>query len=209
VGSLRLVTDTAGNVVKRVDYDTFGYVVNDTNPSFTMPFGFAGGVYDGDTGMIRFGARDYDPDTGRWTAKDPILFKGGDTDLYGYCVSDPVNYRDPKGTILQETEIAIKIALPIIAGGLEATTNIPEKWGPVGNTLEIASGASGIFVSEIMLSTSSSLPIFLPFGLALGSGLEIGLAFNRLYEEISGQSLGADIYNWTYRRKESNLKPCH
>ena len=97
VGSLRLVTDTAGHVVKRVDYDTFGYVVNDTNPSMTMPFGFAGGLYDGDTGIIRFGARDYDPDTGRWTAKDPILFNGGDMDLYGYCLNDPVNLIDPVG----------------------------------------------------------------------------------------------------------------
>ncbi|MCU0580361.1 MAG: hypothetical protein MUF69_12600, partial [Desulfobacterota bacterium] len=37
VGSLRLVMDAAGNVVKRIDYDTFGYVVNDTNPLMTMP----------------------------------------------------------------------------------------------------------------------------------------------------------------------------
>jgi len=97
VGSLRLVSDASGNVVKRVDYDSFGYMVSDTNPSFSMPFGFAGGLYDGDTGIIRFGARDYDPDTGRWTAKDPILFNGGDTDLYGYCVNDPVNFVDQDG----------------------------------------------------------------------------------------------------------------
>ena len=100
VGSLRLVTDTAGNVVKRVDYDTFGYVVNDTNPSMSIPFGFAGGLYDRDTGIIRFGARDYDPDTGRWTAKDPILFNGGDSDLYGYCLNDPVNLVDPEGLFI-------------------------------------------------------------------------------------------------------------
>ena len=97
VGSLRLVTDAAGNAVKRLDYDSFGYVVNDTNPSMTMPVGFAGGLYDGDTGIIRFGSRDYDPDTGRWTAKDPILFNGGDSDLYGYCVDDPVSCYDSDG----------------------------------------------------------------------------------------------------------------
>jgi hypothetical protein len=34
---------------------------------------------------------------GRWTAKDPILFAGGDTDLYGYCLNDPVNLVDPEG----------------------------------------------------------------------------------------------------------------
>jgi RHS repeat-associated protein len=28
-------------------------------------------------GLVRFGARDYDASTGRWTAKDPIRFDGG------------------------------------------------------------------------------------------------------------------------------------
>ncbi|GBC59939.1 hypothetical protein DENIS_0881 [Desulfonema ishimotonii] len=74
-----------------------------------MPFGFAGGLYDADTGLIRFGHRDYDPDTGRWTAKDPILFAGGDTDLYGYCLSDPVNWVDPDGLAAMDAAVPIAI----------------------------------------------------------------------------------------------------
>jgi RHS repeat-associated protein len=97
VGTLRLVTDSTGAVVKQIDYDTFGNVVGDTNPSFSVPFGFAGGLHDRDTGLVRFGYRDYDPETGRWTAKDPILFAGGDLDLYGYCLNDPVNNFDFEG----------------------------------------------------------------------------------------------------------------
>ena len=42
-----------------------------------IPFGFAGGLHDRDTNLVRFGARDYDPSIGRWTAKDPIDFAGG------------------------------------------------------------------------------------------------------------------------------------
>ena len=71
-------------------------MITDTNPGF-QPFGFAGGVYDRDTKLVRFGARDYDVETGRWTAKDPILFAGGDTNLYGYVLNDPVNFIDPEG----------------------------------------------------------------------------------------------------------------
>lgn len=97
VGSLRSVSDAAGNVVKRVDYDSFGYVYADSNAGFSVPFGFAGGLYDIDTGLVRFGFRDYDPESGRWTAKDPIGFAGGDSDLYGYCLNDPVNLIDPEG----------------------------------------------------------------------------------------------------------------
>jgi RHS repeat-associated protein len=83
--------------VKRIDYDSFGNIITETNPTMKIPFGFAGGLHDRDTGLVRFGYRDYAPDTGRWTAKDPIGFAGGDSDLYGYCVNDPVNFADPKG----------------------------------------------------------------------------------------------------------------
>jgi RHS repeat-associated protein len=62
-----------------------------------QPFGFAGGLYDADTGLVRFGARDYDAYTGRWTSKDPILFAGGDTNLYVYVGNDPVNEVDVDG----------------------------------------------------------------------------------------------------------------
>lgn len=56
------------------------------------------GIYDTDTGLVRFGARDYDPVAGRWTAKDPIRFEGQDPNLFRYVVADPVNGLDPDGT---------------------------------------------------------------------------------------------------------------
>ena len=45
----------------------------------------------------RFGARDYDPMTGRWTNKDPIRWGGGQANLYVYVGNDPVNGLDPAG----------------------------------------------------------------------------------------------------------------
>ena len=97
LGSPRLVVDVeTGHIAQRLFYDAFGRVLFDDNPGF-QPFGFAGGLYDPDTGLTRFGARDYDAETGRWTAKDPILFAGGDTNLYGYVLNDPINWVDPFG----------------------------------------------------------------------------------------------------------------
>jgi RHS repeat-associated protein len=95
-----------------MDYDVWGRVILDTNPGF-QPFGFAGGLYDQDTGLVRFGARDYDPETGRWTAKDPILFAGGDANLFAYVANDPVNWVDPQGLFV----IALP-AVPAIAKGV-------------------------------------------------------------------------------------------
>ena len=100
LGSVRLVVNAeTGEVVARMDYDAFGRALNDTNPGF-QPFGFAGGLYDDDTGLVRFGARDYEAHSGRWTAKDPVLFAGLDTNLYAYAASDALNYYDPDGLVL-------------------------------------------------------------------------------------------------------------
>jgi RHS repeat-associated protein len=97
LGSVRLVIDTTtGSILQEIEYDEFGSVTMDTNPGF-QPFGFGGGLYDPDTKLTRFGARDYDAVVGRWTAKDPVLFGGGSTSLYVYLSNDPVNKTDPTG----------------------------------------------------------------------------------------------------------------
>jgi RHS repeat-associated protein len=112
-GSLRAVVDTNGTIVKELQYDSFGNITLDTNPTLypkgtsslpqgAVSFGFAGGLYDEDTKLTRFGYRDYQAETGKWTAKDPIGFAGGDTNLYGYVLGDPVNFVDPFGLYFWE-----------------------------------------------------------------------------------------------------------
>jgi RHS repeat-associated protein len=112
LGSVKTVVNVAtGAIAQRLDYDEFGRVLNDTNPGF-QPFGFAGGLYDADTGLVRFGARDYDAVSGRWTAKDPILFDGGQANLYGYAAADPINRLDFTGLYFCNFT-----STPLLAGG--------------------------------------------------------------------------------------------
>jgi RHS repeat-associated protein len=97
LGSVRLVVDiNSGNIIQQLDYDEFGNVLSDSNPDF-QPFAYAGGLYDSQTKLVRFGARDYDASVGRWTCKDPIGFKGESFNIYGYCSNDPINYYDDSG----------------------------------------------------------------------------------------------------------------
>ena len=96
LGSVRLVVDaTTGAVQQRLDYDEYGRVLTNTNPGF-QPFGYAGGLIDDLTRLIRFGARDYDARTGHFTLQDPIGLKGG-PNSYAYADEDPVNSSDPRG----------------------------------------------------------------------------------------------------------------
>jgi RHS repeat-associated protein len=97
LGTLKAVTDQSNNILKQLEYDSFGNILSDTNPTLDIHIGFAGGLYDKDTKLTRFGHRDYDSYTGRWTAKDPIDFSGGDSNLYGYVLGDPVNFVDIYG----------------------------------------------------------------------------------------------------------------
>jgi RHS repeat-associated protein len=99
VGSPRLILNSrTGAVAEEITYDAWGNVTRDAAPRF-IPIGFAGGLRDPDTGLVRFGARDYDPTTGRWTAADPIRFAGGDANLYRYAAADPVNLTDRTGLV--------------------------------------------------------------------------------------------------------------
>jgi RHS repeat-associated protein len=113
LGSPRLIVHAAtGAIAQQLTYDEFGNILSDTNPGF-QPFGFAGGLYDPDTGLVRFGARDYDPETGRWLSKDPSRFRKAETNLYEYVRCDPVNLIDPLGNAAESASSA-DVQLPSI-----------------------------------------------------------------------------------------------
>jgi RHS repeat-associated protein len=105
LGSPRAIVDVAsGSVVWRADYDAWGNRSLISGTADFVPFGFAGGIFDNETGLVRFGARDYDSTTGRWMAKDPTRFLAvegqwlmGEGNLYEYARSDPVNHVDRRG----------------------------------------------------------------------------------------------------------------
>jgi RHS repeat-associated protein len=142
VGSVRMVVDVdTGTVAQRMEYDSFGKVLsNVTDPGFSQPFGFAGGLFDADTGLVRFGARDYDSEVGRWTVKDPIGFDGGDRNLYVYVGDSPVNVNDPQGLTPALAPICLAPAVAPVCAGIVVLAAIAAVC--IDNTAELDVDAS-------------------------------------------------------------------
>src|SRR5262249_10812469 len=96
IGTPRDVVNWSGAVVNHADADAFGNVTeSNADPADRM--GFAGGDVVEETGLVRFGARLYASNVGRWTQQDPIGFGGGDGNLYRYVGNCSINNLDPTG----------------------------------------------------------------------------------------------------------------
>jgi RHS repeat-associated protein len=177
LGSPRLIIDTSTNTItQRMDYDEFGNVLLDTNPGF-QPFGFAGGIYDPDTRLVRFGARDYDAEMGRWTAKDPIKFRGRDFNLYGYVLNDSINQIDPDGRFGTLAEAATARVLFGFGTGLGAFIGLKVSRcrNPEFGEEQVGSLAVGGSITLSLFLAGQGRTFFLPAVAAFPVGYVLGV----------------------------------
>ncbi|HEV2826449.1 MAG TPA: Ig-like domain-containing protein [Pyrinomonadaceae bacterium] len=92
LGTTAALTDSAGNVVEQLPYDSFG---NSSGTSLTR-YGYTGRERDPDTGLLYYRARFYDPQLGRFISEDPIGLGGG-INAFAYVGNHPQNAKDPSG----------------------------------------------------------------------------------------------------------------
>jgi RHS repeat-associated protein len=147
-GSVHLVVNAAtGSVAQRIEYDDWGRVIEDTNPGF-QPFGYAGGIYDPATELVRFGARDYDARVGRWTARDIYLIGSNSTNFYIYADGEPVNRIDIDGSeshpIVGAFTESLGAGVAILGGGIAI-------FGFAEGALEIVGGGGLIFAMGVTI----------------------------------------------------------
>ena len=99
LGSPRVVTDSDGNVVERIDYLPFGSEITDSNEKIK----YNSKELDEDTGLLYYGARYYDSASGRFITADSVKGKIEDPlslNLYSYVKNNPVKYVDLKGELV-------------------------------------------------------------------------------------------------------------
>jgi RHS repeat-associated protein len=97
LGSVREMTDGAGTIRARYEYDSYGRrtkLLGDLD----VDFAFTGHYYHQPSGLHLAPFRAYDADSGRWISRDPIAESGG-LNLYTYVSNNPINRADLMGLV--------------------------------------------------------------------------------------------------------------
>jgi RHS repeat-associated protein len=97
LGSVRDVANNSGTVLDHINYDSFGNIRSESNPSNGDRFKFTGYEQDSESGLYHARARAYDPATGRFVSLDPVGFAAGDANLYRYVENAATTRVDPLG----------------------------------------------------------------------------------------------------------------
>ena len=138
-GSVLALADAKGRIVSRYSYDAFGKVTV-REEKVPIPFLYAGALYDRESDLYYLRSRAYDPVAGRFISPDVIDVAGG-TNLYRYCLNDPVNFVDPTGKIVGTT---LGTLIGGVVGGLGAMARHQDVWAGIagGATSGAIAGAA-------------------------------------------------------------------
>ncbi len=94
LGSPVAVTNTAGTVADRTDWEPYGAAIGKPNYSGV---GYTGHVMDGVTGLTYMQQRYYDPAVGQFLSTDPVQAMNGVFNRYDYAYDNPYKFIDPDG----------------------------------------------------------------------------------------------------------------
>lgn len=168
VGTPHAIFDSSGAVVREIERGAFGEILTDSAPNFVSWVGFASGIEDPLTGLIRFGFRDYHPLLGRFTAMDPAGFGGSPTNLYMYAANNPAQFSDPTGLIC--------------VGGTA--------YAGFGGGIQVCYGKEGFSAcSEIGFGAGAGLDIE-PFGKTAKTGAEFSATAKGTLGFVTGETGG-------------------
>jgi RHS repeat-associated protein len=137
IGSVRLLTNSAGTVTDTYNYEAFGNLISATGTT-TNNYGYSGERFDSDLGAYHLRERYYSPQRGRFLTTDPFagfIDRPQTLHKYNYVHGDPVNYTDPSGLTetlehhLNVVRLQIQTKLPCIRA--IASITIPNAGGVI------------------------------------------------------------------------------
>lgn len=111
-GDVSAILDSSGKLAASYDYDAWGnctvYDSSDAAIGDLNPLRYRGYYYDAETGFYYLQSRYYDPAICRFINADGLFTDGFvGSNLFAYCVNDPVNTVDPTGNFAITATVAL------------------------------------------------------------------------------------------------------
>ena len=155
-----------------ITYDAWGNLIDSDNTAIGLlnPIRYRGYYYDSETGFYYLQTRYYDPETGRFISPDAYLSTGQGvlgSNMYAYCLNNPIRYADPTGTIVIEVVVVecglyVAIALVLVAMVFDPDVNatiqngINDLWKTISD-LEIPKEEIFVFDKDKLLTKTKSI----------------------------------------------------
>jgi len=114
LGSTVALGDGTGTLQTQYTYEPFGFV-SQTGAASTSSYKYTGREDDG-TGLLNYRARYYQPRFQRFVSEDPLVFAGGDANIYLYVANNPTRWRDPSGLFFGGSDGYLNYPLDFIGG---------------------------------------------------------------------------------------------
>ena len=204
LGSVRLMINYNGSTVNEYSYDLFGkvniadiYETTDIDGNIIAEnaFKFTGHWYDEEIGQYYARARMYDPDSRRFTSRDP--YRGNNAEpmtlhRYLYCLNNPVNMTDPDGEF---AHFAVAIFVGAVAGA--AADIFLQVWDqlPDGGSIEIDWNQVGVMAAVGAAAGATGFVYAGGFAAAEGAGVAalIGVCETAVHSLIWSNVIGMNV----------------
>ena len=198
LGSVIALTDNSGTVTETYVYSPYGDV--NSSSSIGNPYLYAGSRYDSETGLYYLRARYYHPEVGRFLQVDPINYENT-TNLYEYCLNNPISYKDSDG----QTPTLITGAIGAIGGGIvggityaifyEGEWSGSQFWGSVAGGA-VTGGLAGLTLGESSVATTGGAIAVGAGSSFLGYSAEVGTSM--LITDIWGEGKVGTAKEWSW-----------
>ena len=139
---------------------------------------------NGDSSLLDFGARYYDPWSCQWTAVDPLAEKYCGMSPYNYCIGDPIMFADPDGASPKDKRFAIGIGILtniVPNSGFLRDAYVPDDRADYNETLQkvdktfIVTGSSLVAKGMTDISAGATVTVTGVALAATGTGAPVGV----------------------------------